>query len=75
VPQQSKSVRQLLPGPAQAGVQVPLLQKFEQHCPFVEQITPSVAHELPPSWPPAPASSLAGPPHFPIAQVSEQHSL
>lgn len=85
-PQQSRSVSQRPPVPAQAGAQVPKSQKTEQQSPSVLQSLPSSMHEPPPAslvgvpaslWPastPTPPPPIVELTHFPAAQSSEQQS-
>lgn len=69
-PQQSKSVTQSLPWPAQAGVHVPSWQKLEQQSPLVTHPSPSDAHVPPASFPPpAPPESCPPPPGLPPAST------
>jgi hypothetical protein len=71
-PQQSSSLAQSLPVPAQAGVQTLALQNVEQHAPSLEQLTPSGA-QAPAAAPPStfPAASTGPPPPSPAPPSSE----
>jgi hypothetical protein len=77
-PQQSSSVAQVLPMPAQAGVHRPALQKLEQQSPPLVQALPLGVQ--PAAWPPSPPPPSSPPlpvtavPHSPKLHASAQHS-